>query len=66
LDALYWPGRGSLNGDKAFGREEPIGVGFTDPEKSRVGFRGLLLDYYAKAAGTLTYGGKLVPASAPS
>jgi bifunctional non-homologous end joining protein LigD len=44
---------------KALGREELIVVGFTGPEKSRIGFGGLLLGYYAKATVTLTYAGKV-------
>lgn len=60
LDAPYRPGRGGTwLKVKALGREELIVVGFTDPEKSRIGFGGLLLGYYAKATGMLTYAGKV-------
>jgi bifunctional non-homologous end joining protein LigD len=60
LDAPYRPGRGATwLKIKALGREELVVVGFTDPEKSRVGFGGLLLGYYAKATGILTYAGKV-------
>jgi bifunctional non-homologous end joining protein LigD len=60
LDAPYRPGRsGTWLKVKALGREELIVVGFTDPEKSRIGFGGLLLGYYAKATGILTYAGKV-------
>jgi hypothetical protein len=51
---------------KSLGREEFFVVGFTDPEKSRVGFDGLLLGYYAKATGKLTYAGRSAPASTTS
>ena len=44
---------------KALGREELIVVGFTDPERSRGGFGGLALGYYAKATGALIYAGKV-------
>jgi bifunctional non-homologous end joining protein LigD len=60
LDAPYRPGRGTTwLKIKVLGREELIVVGFTDPEKSRVGVGGLLLGYYTKATGTLTFAGKV-------
>jgi bifunctional non-homologous end joining protein LigD len=59
LEAPYQPGRGpAWLKTKALGREELVVVGFTDPERSRVGFGALLLGYY-NSAGILTYAGKV-------
>jgi len=58
-DGPYQPGRGSAwLKIKALGREELIVVGYTDPEKSRIGFGALLVGYY-DPAGVLTYAGKV-------
>jgi bifunctional non-homologous end joining protein LigD len=52
LDAPYRAGRGSTwLKIKALGREEFVVVGFTDSEKSRIGFGGLLLGHYAESTG---------------
>jgi bifunctional non-homologous end joining protein LigD len=60
-DAPYQPGRGlAWLKTKALGREELVVVGFTDPEKSRVGFGALLVGYY-NTTGILTYAGKVGP-----
>ena len=60
LDAPYRPGRSATwLKVKALGRGDLIVVGFTDPENSRIGFGGLLLGYYARATGALTYAGKV-------
>ena len=42
---------------KANQREEFIVIGWTDPERSRIGFGRLVLGYYSEATGELTYAG---------
>lgn len=56
--APYRPGRGpTWLKIKASHREEFIVIGYTDPEGSRVGFGALVLGYYGKGTGALTYAG---------
>ena len=57
-DARYWPGR-STNWlkVKAHQREEFIVLGWTDPDGARLGFGRLVLGYYSKSTGQLTYAG---------
>jgi len=42
---------------KANQREEFVVIGWTDPERSRIGFGRLVLGYYSEATGELTYAG---------
>jgi len=42
---------------KANQREEFVVIGWTDPERSRIGFGALVLGYYSQATGEMTYAG---------
>ena len=58
LDAPYRSSRQSTwLKIKALQREEFVVIGWTNPERSRIGFGALVLGYYSKATGELTYAG---------